>query len=129
MVSKYLHWIRDNTDLEFDAGPIEDLAEQGEVSSPGYPGYYPHYANGREEIVVKQGSRIKLSFTFMNIESSSNCKYDYVKVLDTDGSQLLKHCGTHLPDPVTSTGKRITVIFYSDEDTRGKGFHAEWISV
>ena len=82
-VSKYHHWIKENTNLEVDTRP-----NSGEVTSPGYPNSYHNNEYQREDIVVSEGSRIKLSFTVMDIEYDTHCKYDYVQALDTDGGEI-----------------------------------------
>ena len=129
-VSKYLHWIKDNTNLEVDTGP-----NSGEVTSPGYPNSYQNNEYQREDIVVSEGSRIKLSFTVMDIEYDTHCKYDYVQALDTDGGEIGKWCWRTslpddvLPDDVYSSGNKMTIIFKSDSSQTEQGFHANWIAV
>ena len=86
--------------------------------------------------MVAEGSAIQLSFTSMDIEDSEwcsshdihegPCHCDYVRVLDTDGSQILKACGNELPDQLTSSGNKMTIIFHSDHSETFKGFSADW---
>ena len=123
-VSKYLHWIKDNTNLEVDTGP-----NSGEVTSPGYPNSYQNNEYQREDIVVSEGSIIKLSFTVMDIERDTRCAYDYVQALDTDGGEIATWCGTSIPNDVYSSGNKMSIIFKSDSSERGQGFHANWIAV
>ena len=47
-------------------------------------------------------------------------------VLDTDNSELLKACGTKVPDKVTSSGNKMTVMFKTDYSQKRKGFKATW---
>ena len=39
---------------------------------------------------------------------------DHLEVLDSDMSQLLMECGNEVPSPITSTGKTMIVVFFSD---------------
>ena len=41
-------------------------------------------------------------------------------VLDTDRTELLKTCGTELPDEITSKGNRLTVKFKADRSVGGR---------
>jgi cubilin len=52
----------------------------GQVASPNYPSQYPHNVNYVWTIMVDIGYRIRVTFTSIDIESASNCYYDYVKV-------------------------------------------------
>ena len=47
-------------------------------------------------------------------------------VLDTDNSELLRACGTKMPDKVTSSGNKMTVMFKTDYSQKRKGFKATW---
>ena len=47
-------------------------------------------------------------------------------VLDTDNTELLRACGTKVPDKVTSSGNKMTVMFKTDYSQKRKGFKATW---
>ena len=53
---------------------------EGTFSSPNFPGRYPHSRNCVWTIQVPRGRRVTLRFDNFNIESHSNCRYDYVDV-------------------------------------------------
>lgn len=56
------------------------------------------------------------------------CTYDHVVVFDGDDSSarsLGKFCGALVPDPVTSSGNRMFMLFFSDASVQRKGFEAE----
>ena len=64
------------------------------------------------------------------MEPDATCRYDYVKVLDTDGTSILARlCGDSLPSQIRSSGNRMTVIFLSDHSVNKKGFKATWSAV
>ena len=79
-------------------------------------------------IEVSSGSTIELTFVDIDIENHASCGYDYVQgrqpttidtelhcilhiclVIDTDNTELLKKCGTRLPEKIVSKGNRLTV--------------------
>ena len=99
----------------------------GTIKSTNYPANYPDNADLTFPLVVEEGSQIELTFTAFDLEANSNCAYDYVKVLDTDGTtQLAKLCGDSLPSKIKSSGNKLTVVFHSDVDINKKGFQATW---
>ena len=84
--------------------------------------------------MVAEGKAIELTFTSMEIEEChdpmwGHCFCDYVEVLDSDESRLLKECNNEVPSPITSTGNTMWVIFHSDYSENMKGFSADWKSV
>ena len=71
--------------------------------------------------------RITLTFTHMDIETTSNCSNDYVMVLngnDASAPQLGRYCGATVPPPLTSTGSNLFVIFVSNFVMQRVGFRA-----
>ena len=102
----------------------------GTVKSPNYPDNYPDHEDLSIPIEVTSGSTIELSFTTLDIEPEASCGYDYVKILDSDGTtELAKLCGDSLPSPLKSSGHKLTVVFHSDESVTRKGFEATWKEV
>ena len=98
---------------------------------------------------MEEGAKIELTFVDFNIENHNTCAYDFVSgiiiiiiiitsssastllcpVLDTDGSELFKKCGSDAPPKVTSSGNRLTVRFRSDSSVVRRGFKATWRKV
>ena len=65
----------------------------GVITSPNYPGLYPHNRVCTWNIRVAQGRRVTLNIDSFNMEGgNSNCGYDYVEVR-TSGSH--KVVGSH----------------------------------
>lgn len=63
--------------------------------------------------------KVQLSFTSFDIESSTNCTYDYMKIYDgtsTSSSLIGTYCGSNSPGVVNATNPEgaLTVVFYSD---------------
>ena len=55
-------------------------ADTGNLTSPNYPGNYDNYTDCRQVIKVSDGSKVRLTFTAFDIESTLNCMYDRVVV-------------------------------------------------
>jgi len=101
----------------------------GVIESPNFPENYPNSKDERWDLKVADGSSIELKFFEFAIENDASCSYDYVEVLDSDNSQMLKKCGTTSPGTVTSKGNTMTVKFHSDGTVVDKGFKATWKQV
>jgi len=103
--------------------------EWGDIQTPNYPDNYPRNIDATWDLIVADGSRIELTFSDFAIENAPSCSWDYVEVLDSDNSQMLKTCGYTPPGVVTSTGNTMTVKFHSDGVVDHKGFKAMWKQV
>ena len=100
------------------------------VTSPGYPSNYPDKQDKTFPIKVAAGQVIEILFTDFNLERHKSCDYDYVTVLDGDGSTLLaKTCGTNKPGKITSKTNVAIIKFKSDANVNKKGFRVEWKAV
>ena len=71
--------------------------------------------------------QVSLSLSIIIISSSESSLL--CPVLDTDGSELFKKCGSDAPPKVTSSGNRLTVRFRSDSSVVRRGFKATWRKV
>jgi len=103
--------------------------KSNKIKSPNNPLHYPNNIDETYALEVAPGSKIELKFTSFDIEKHTSCIYDYVEVLDSDGSQIMKECGHVIPDAVTSKSNTMTVKFHSDNSVTHKGFHAVWRKV
>ena len=110
-------------------GDCQSSKETGTIKSPNYPSSYPNSKDQTYSLKVATGSRIELSFTDFAIEDDAQCSYDYVQVLDSDGKQLIKKCGSTKPNNVVSSSNVMTVKFHSDDSVNAKGFSATWKKV
>ena len=63
-------------------------------------------------------SRIKIEFQQFTMNNDSECRYDYVNIIQLDGVGdnvlLQKSCGEKLPPTIISTSPIVTLNFYSD---------------
>ena len=56
-------------------------SEHGVISSPGYPGQYPHNRDCVWTIRMTPGKKIKFQFAALGLESHEECRYDFLKVI------------------------------------------------
>ncbi len=52
---------------------------------------------------------LQLTFTFFDVETASNCRYDYLEIYDGKNTNALKkgkYCGTSLPPEITHSSSR-----------------------
>ncbi|XP_001377380.2 cubilin [Monodelphis domestica] len=111
-----------------DCGGIR-IGEGGVITSPNYPATYGSLNHCSWLLEAPQGHTITLSFTFFDIESHSQCKWDSVTVLNggSPGSPVVGHyCGARIPRPIQSGSNQLMVIFNSDRSVQQGGFYATW---
>ncbi|BAX80688.1 CUB domain-containing protein [Labilibaculum antarcticum] len=74
------------------------------------------------------GTVIRVTFESFDIESQTDCNYDWLKVFDEDGTTMSslrgKYCGLSKPSPVLSTGSDLTFQFHSDGSVENSGWKA-----
>ena len=84
-----------------------------EITSPNYPRNYHNSKTCTWKLEAPQGRRIGLKFLDFDLEQSSGCRYDWLKVYNggSDSSPVLKDklCGTSRP---SNTMKGIVVIVH-----------------
>ncbi|XP_070174131.1 cubilin-like [Littorina saxatilis] len=109
-------------------GGVYNASTDGEIVSTNYPRNYPPFSNCSWLITSDRNTdRITLTFTHMDIETTSSCIDDYVRVLDgndADAPELYRLCGNTVPPVITSTGSNLLVMFGSDMITQQTGFRA-----
>ena len=66
---------------------------------------------------------------FLYIQYISGCSYDWVMIIDGDGSTLLpKTCGSDIPTPIRSHTSTAVIVFHSDHSETFRGFNITWES-
>ena len=111
-------------------GKITNIfASSGTITSPNYPSNYGSHADCSWRITVPNGFVVRLTFIVFDLESSRNCRYDYVKVEDTSGSLIGLYCGTKAQFTVSSSGRSLYVRFRSDKNVNKGGFRASFTAV
>uniref|UniRef100_A0A673AMU3 Cubilin n=1 Tax=Sphaeramia orbicularis TaxID=375764 RepID=A0A673AMU3_9TELE len=75
---------------------------------------------------------VNLSFSSFELEPSSTCRYDYVKVYDGDNIHFPlvgTFCGSSAPGHYVSSGNFLTVVFVTDSSVQKRGFNATYRAV
>nr|VZI15898.1 unnamed protein product [Spirometra erinaceieuropaei] len=104
-------------------------ADNGDISSPEFPDWYPPNSKCVWNIEVPLGFSVVLTFENFELEDTPDCQYDYLKIFDgpSDSSPLLRtSCGTQIPADISSTGNTMTVVFGTDEFGHKTGFRARF---
>ena len=96
----------------------------GTITSPGYPGPYPARRTCVWRLRLLPGSTINFSFAALDIESSTNCSSDYVKLYDGalpfSSTLVGSYCGSsNALTPVQTTNPYATVKFKSNSRDSG----------
>ena len=112
----------------------------GEITSPNFPGDYPHNLNKTDTIVVKSKNTMRPEFTSFTVYvggSINECPGDFVKITDGDGTILMdKSCGysdidpSHnlyfLPPIITTRTNKVKILFYTDKISAQPGWSLSW---
>ena len=106
----------------------------GKIESPNFPNIYPARSQCLWTIYVANDHRIKFRFNVFNLESSSNCHFDYVRIRDgflANSAFLTENlCGNTLSQTVyNSTTSVASVQFISDRNIQKQGFQLIWMQV
>ncbi|XP_020849943.1 complement C1s subcomponent [Phascolarctos cinereus] len=116
----------------------EETSMYGEILSPNYPQVYPNNAQKIWNITVPDGYGIRLYFTHLDIEWSTNCEYDSVKIISGDlvegilcGQKSSKNPGSPIVKEYNVPYNSLQVIFESDfsNEERFTGFAAYYVAV
>ncbi|XP_066255144.1 cubilin [Euwallacea similis] len=78
-------------------------------------------------IIAPPEKVVQLTWMMFNLEKSTDCAYDNVKVFDNNtdtgnGYLVGKYCGYQIPPVVLSTSNVVTMTFKSDNTMHGDGF-------
>ena len=114
-----------------DEGSKESLPKSGVLKSPNYPQRYPNHHDSTQTVEVAEGKTIRYVWTNFEIEGwngGPGGPYDYVEILDEDGTSLMSktYGGSSLPSPGTSNTNIMHVKFHTDGDTTRSGWRLEW---
>ncbi|HUU03901.1 MAG TPA: S8 family serine peptidase [Myxococcota bacterium] len=101
-------------------GACTDVALQPVVETP-----HPYANNYDDSWVISQPGAVQLSahFASFDVEQNSDCSWDYVLLLDGQGNQMAKLCGTlgaFYSEQIM--GDTIQVVFHSDSSVIRDGF-------
>ncbi|XP_071848270.1 uncharacterized protein [Apostichopus japonicus] len=97
------------------------------LTSPDYPGSYGANLDCVYNVIAPQGMIVALNFSHFSVEYHTSCFFDRLLVYDgatTSHPQLLRICGTGIPNKIYSTTNLLTVRFQSDDTYTDAGFRA-----
>ena len=106
------------------------MSEEGEIRSPVHPDSYFHNTNCTWVITAPPGQVVEIKFDFLELESHSRCRYDYVAVYDgarVNTSRLIgQYCGNQTVQPpvLKSHDNVLTLQFKTDGSRSYRGFRA-----
>eukprot|EP01063_Lacrimia_lanifica_P039942 TRINITY_DN890_c1_g3_i2.p1 TRINITY_DN890_c1_g3~~TRINITY_DN890_c1_g3_i2.p1 ORF type:complete len:902 (+),score=237.72 TRINITY_DN890_c1_g3_i2:47-2707(+) len=89
-------------------------------------GYSPLYPSFASHSVYVNGAGCRITWTHMDIEAHSTCRYDYVQIVDGTRS-LGKFCGQELPGPMQLTSSFFRVLLVSDSNKEASGFAFDFV--
>merc|ERR1712150_302034 len=97
-----------------------------EITSPNYPQSYGNSMNCSWTIKVSPGKKVELKFLDFNLETATNCRYDWLRAYDGTSSNAppigQKLCGNSTPPNIISTRNEIHVKFSTDHSVNNTGF-------
>uniref|UniRef100_A0A3B5L191 Cubilin n=1 Tax=Xiphophorus couchianus TaxID=32473 RepID=A0A3B5L191_9TELE len=99
---------------------------------PNLDGRYEPRMNCVWTIEMPVNKAVNLSFSSFDLESSSTCRYDYVKIYDGDNMNFPlvgTYCGSSIPAYFLSSGNFLTIHFVSDSSVQKQGFNATYRAV
>ncbi|XP_059183305.1 cubilin [Centropristis striata] len=105
--------------------------EYGYLKSPGWPDVYPHNMDCIIILKAPQNSYISFFFNSFDVESHSQCEFDYLEIRNgsTSSSPLIgRFCGNTLPSPIFPQSNQLYLRFKSDYSASRDGFEATWTS-
>ncbi len=83
------------------------IKAEGNITSLGFPGYYPDNSLCTWRISARRGHRVHIKFDVMDIENTKLCNFDYLEVRDgkhRDASFMGRICGRNIPKDLVSSG-------------------------
>uniref|UniRef100_A0A3Q3W0B5 Cubilin n=1 Tax=Mola mola TaxID=94237 RepID=A0A3Q3W0B5_MOLML len=105
--------------------------EYGYLKSPGWPEVYPHNMDCNIILKAPQNSFISFFFNSFDVESHSNCQFDYLEIRNgstADSPLIDRLCGSTLPSPIFPQSNQLFLRFKSDFSQARDGFEATWTS-
>ena len=115
--------------MNWCAGTVYLTEPQGSLSDGSLEFNYRNNNNCRWIIEPDEGGAINLSFTSFYTEEEN----DIVKVIDLETGQLLANYSgnfstSNLPPPITSSGKKIMILFLTNSSITDKGWSANYFT-
>lgn len=103
---------------------------KGSITSPNYPGSYPHNSQCEWRISINEGSSIQIVFSDLDLESHADCKYDYLEIFDGNDASAKsfgKFCSSeHHPMSIETSGNHAMIRMSTDDSHAGRGFSIKY---
>ncbi|KAF6211633.1 hypothetical protein GE061_012146 [Apolygus lucorum] len=96
----------------------------GQISSPGFPGYYPNLSRCKWTLSAPPGKRILLTFSDMDIVPHNDSD-DALKIFDgpeITETPLATFKQKTIPAPITTSSNEATLLFETDDFGSERGF-------
>ncbi|XP_036315022.1 cubilin [Pipistrellus kuhlii] len=90
---------------------------------------YVHDVNCFWVIRTEERKVLRITFTFFQLESVSNCPHEFLQIHDGDSSaalQLGRFCGSNTPHELLSSDNALYFHFYSEHLRHERGFTIRW---
>jgi len=105
-------------------------APVGVVSSTNFPNNYPNKLKQTEPITAGKGQVLRLEFMAFDVEEHTRCGYDHLKIIDGDGTILMKKtCGNTLPPVLISKTNKVNLVFETDSTKTMSGWRVKWSAI
>lgn len=129
----YLEFSADTGVAEISENACGDTitADEGNVTSPGYPFEYPDNSSCWSLINVEPGRVIVMRFKVIALEFDETCAFDYVEIFDgptEDSPSFGRFCGDSQKRILRSTSSSVLVHFKSDDLLSNRGFLLQYES-
>ncbi|XP_074093840.1 protein tolkin-like [Cotesia typhae] len=98
------------------------------LKSPNFPDAYDSFSNCLWEFRAPDNYKIKVKFDFFAIESSPDCKSDFLQIEDATKYEMPvieRYCGKQNPGEVDTYVNNIFIIFSTNNNNVGVGFQVE----
>ncbi|KAF7648099.1 hypothetical protein LDENG_00162070 [Lucifuga dentata] len=105
----------------------------GSFSYPNTPGHdqYDHGVDCNWVIRVDPSKIVRITFPYFDLESSTNCNFDFLQIHDGDSASahmIGKYCGHNNPAELQSSHNTFYFWFHADPSISGGGFTVTWQS-
>ena len=107
----------------------DEKPKSGVLTSPNYPERYTYDLDSNHMIKVAEDKTIRFEWTNFNTEP----EYDYVEIIDEDGTNLTPGPGPklwgRLPSKFQETSSKSNIMhvkFHTNADTQRTGWRLEW---
>lgn len=98
------------------------------LKSPNFSDAYDPFSNCLWEFKAPDNYKIKVKFNFFAIESSPDCKSDFLQIEDATKHEMPvieRYCGKQNPGEVDTDVNNIFIKFSTNNNNDGIGFQAE----